>query len=205
VPVRPYSEDGSPSLADFDEAQLITRLRDRDVEALGELYREFGGAMLTLARSMVRNREEADDLVEEALLRIHDAAPRFRGGRGLKTWTLRIVANLCRDALRRRRFVAASLDDPAGTVGAGLAIDPVPDWDDALDRPRMLAALERALGEVSPEHREVLVLRERLGLSYEELAETLRVNVGTVRSRLSRAREALRGRLRPLIEGMEAG
>ena len=72
--------------------------------------------MTTLARSMLRDTEAAADVVEDTLLRIHEAAPGFRGTRGLKTWVLRIVANRCRDLLRRRRFNAGRPEDFDGTI-----------------------------------------------------------------------------------------
>jgi RNA polymerase sigma-70 factor (ECF subfamily) len=151
--------------------------------------------MTTLAASMLRNRVEADDVVEDALLRIHAAAPGFRGERGLRTWVLRITANLCRDRLRRRKFVAGSVDD---LEPSGLGFNPVPDWDGAMDQRVMSAALERAIAELPADQREAVVLRHRLGLSHAEMAETLRVPEGTVKSRLSRALAALRGSLEGL-------
>jgi len=151
--------------------------------------------MTTLARSLLHDRDEADDVVEQALLRAREAAPAFRGARGLRTWMLRIVANLCRDRLRRRRFVAGRPEDLDPLAHAGLRIDPAAEWDAALDRERLLADLERALASLSAEQREVVVLRDRLGLSYEEVAETLSVPLGVVKSRLFRARESLRRKL----------
>lgn len=145
--------------------------------------------MTTLAASMLRNRSEADDVVEDALLRIHDGGPGFRGERGLRTWVLRITANLCRDRLRRRKFVAGTVDDLAP---AGLAFDPVEGWDEALDQRVLADALERALGALPADQREAVVLRHRLGLSHQEMSEALGVPEGTVKSRLARALAALR-------------
>jgi len=188
-------------LAPTTEGDLIARLRARDLEALGELYRIHGAAMTTLARSMLRRTHEAADVVEEALIRIREAAPRFRGERGLKTWVLRIVANLCRDQLRRRRFIAGPPEAHDPIAEAGLRVDPVEGWDTSLDTARMLAALERAIAELPVDQREAVLLRDRLGLSYEEVAEALGVSVGATKSRLHRARLALRVKLRPLMEG----
>ena len=191
-------EDGG--LVDRSETELIESLRARDLDALGEVYRLYGDAMTTLARSMMRDRDEAADVVEQALMRVRDAAPRFRGERGLRTWVMRIVANLCRDSLRRRKYVAGRPDELEVLGDAGLRIDPVAEWDEALDRATLLAALERAIQALPVEQRETVILRDRLGLSYEEVAATLGISLGGVKSRLFRAREALKKRMRPYLE-----
>ena len=155
--------------------------------------------MLTRARSLLRDRDEADDVVEDALIRIHDAAPRFRGERGLKTWVLRIVANRCRDLLRRRKFVAGEPETMDPIAHAGLRVEPMGEWDNAIDQARALAALESAIGRLPKEQREAVILRDRLGLSQEEVAETLGIRVGAVKSRLFRARETLKVEMRKLL------
>ena len=180
------------TLAEFDEKELIARLRARDTEALGEVFRRYGDAMTTLAASMLRNRTEADDVVEDALLRIHDGGPGFRGERGTRTWCLRIVANLCRDRLRRRKFTGDLPDEPDAFERAGLQFDPVGDWDGAMDQRVMAAALERAIESLPPDQREVVVLRHRLDLSHGDMAELLGVPEGTVKSRLARGLTVLR-------------
>ena len=153
--------------------------------------------MTTLARTMLRDPEEAADVVEDVLLRVRDAAPGFRGERGLTTWVMRIVANRCRDLLRRRKFVAGRPEEMDPLADAGLRADPIEGWDRAIDQERMLAALERAIDALPPEQREAVVLRDRLGLSYDEVAETLDLKVAAVKSRLFRARAALKAALRP--------
>lgn len=164
--------------------------------ALGDVFERYGDAMTTLAASMLRNRTEADDVVEDALLRIHDAAPGFRGERGLRTWSLRIVANLCRDRLRRRKFTGTLPDEPDAFERAGLQFDPIADWDGALDQRVMAAALERAIDSLPPDQREVVVLRHRLDLSHADMAELLNVPEGTIKSRLARALTVLREHLK---------
>lgn len=153
--------------------------------------------MTTLARSMLRDTEAAADVVEDTLLRIHEAAPGFRGSRGLKTWVLRIVANRCRDLLRRRRWNAGRPEDFDPIAESGLRAEPLAGWDESIDQARLLAKLERAIDALPPEQREAVVLRDRLGLSYEEAAEALGVSVAAIKSRLFRAREALKQALRP--------
>jgi RNA polymerase sigma-70 factor (ECF subfamily) len=104
---------------------------------------------------------------------------------------LRIVANLCRDRLRRRRrFTAVPLE--ASGSHESLAFDPVADWDHAIDQRVLSEALEGALAVLPVEQREAVVLRHRIGLSHEEMAETLGVPVGTVKSRIARGLAALR-------------
>ena len=152
--------------------------------------------MLTLARSMLRDRDQADDVVTDALMRIHDAAPRFRGERGLKTWVMKIVANRCRDLLRRRRFDAGPADSLDPLAHAGLRVDPEAEWDAALDQPALLAALERAIAGLPDEQREPVILKERLGLSVAETAASMGISESAVKSRLFRARAALLERLR---------
>jgi RNA polymerase sigma-70 factor (ECF subfamily) len=186
-------------LADLDEAELIARLRAGDIDALGELYRQLGGAMHGLARSMLRNREEADDVVEDALLKIHSAASGFRGTRGLRTWTLRIVANRCRDALRRRKFTGPAPEDLDPLSSAGLSVDPTREWEEGEDRMRALFALERALAELPREQREAVILVSRLGLPLAEAGEVLGTSEGAMKSRLFRARETLRAKLREAL------
>jgi RNA polymerase sigma-70 factor (ECF subfamily) len=163
--------------------------------ALEEVLARFGGPMATLARGMLREPAEAQDVVEEALVRVHEAGPGFRGERGLRTWVLRITANLCRDRLRRRKFTAASLDGPVPVNDPGLRFDPVSGWDDRLDQRAMAERLDRAIAKLPAEQREAVLLRHRLELSYEEMCGTLRVPLGTVKSRLSRALAALRAEL----------
>ena len=205
-PVRPLRDGPEPvsgscvhlvsgqedRLADTDERDLIARLRTREPEALGEVYRRLGSAMTTLASSMLRDREEAHDVVEDALLRVHRAAPDFRGERGLRTWVLRIVANLCRDRLRRRKFIAPNNDDEDPFERAGLSFDPIEEWDGALDQHKLVAAMERAIAALPQDQREIVVMRHRLGLSHAEIMEALGVPEGTVKSRLARALAALR-------------
>jgi len=153
--------------------------------------------MTTLARTMLRDADEAADVVEDTLLRVRDAASGFRGERGLTTWVMRIVANRCRDLMRRRKFTAGRPEDFDPLAESGLRAEPIEGWDLAIDQERMMAMLERAIDALPPEQREAVVLRDRLGLSYDEVAETLGVKVAAVKSRLFRARAALRAALRP--------
>lgn len=159
--------------------------------------------MSTLARSMLRDPAEAQDVVEEALVRAHEAGPGFRGERGVRTWVLRITANLCRDRLRRRRFTAASLDGPAPLDDPALRFEPVAGWDEALDQRVLARRLDAAIARLPADQREAVVLRHRLGQSYEDMCGTLGVPLGTIKSRLARALAALRQDLHDVTEEWE--
>lgn len=160
--------------------------------ALQQLFVQFGEPMATLARSMLRESAEAQDVVEEALVRAHEAGPGFRGERGVRTWMLRITANLCRDRLRRRRFTAASLDGPTPLDDPALRFEPAADWDEGIDQRVLAERLDAAIARLPADQREAVVLRHRLGLSYDDMVGTLGVPLGTIKSRLARALAALR-------------
>ncbi len=179
------------------ETHLIARLRQKDLDALGEVFRIHGPAMTLLARSLLRDPDRADDAVENALLKIHAAAPNFRGETSLKSWVLQITANLCRDELRRRRFDGGRPEDLDPLSARGLSVNPTASWDEALDRDKLLAQLEAALDRLTEEQREAVLLRDRLGLTYEEAAAAAGVKVDVIKARLFRARQALRQLLGP--------
>ena len=155
--------------------------------------------MVSLARSLLRDRAEADDVVADTLVKVHEKASGFRGERGLRTWVLRIVANRCRDLLRRRRFDAGEPESHDPLAHAGLRVEPLEEWDHAIDQQKALAALESAIGRLPREQREAVILRDRMGMSQEEVAETLGIRVGAVKSRLFRARETLKVELKRLL------
>lgn len=174
-----------PRLTDHDDAVLLRQLQQGDPNALDLLYRRYGQRLFALAYSMLGRRPEhyadAEDILQESLLGAFKSARRFEGRSSLSTWLSRIVANQVL-AFRRYRGVrrAESLDETLAPPG-----NSVGDPSARLDVERLLSAL-------SEEHRDVIILRELHGLSYEEMAEVLGIPKGTVESRLFRARQALR-------------
>lgn len=139
------------------------------------------------------------DAVQEAFVRIYRALPRFRGEAAFGTWAYGITLNVCRSRQSSKETRISRLSDPLessrGGDGDPVAL-PLPDRGPLPDE-RALAgelrgAVVRALGALAPEHREIVVLREIEGLEYDEIGEALAIAPGTVKSRLSRARRALR-------------
>jgi RNA polymerase sigma-70 factor (ECF subfamily) len=155
---------------------------------------------------MIGDPVEAEDLTQDAILRAHRAINSFRGGATFHTWLYRIATNIALDAIRRRKRYegrTCSLDDPLraeeGTIAREIA-------DENGDPAQHVAAEElreevgRAIRELSPKLRAVVVLFDLQGLSYEEMAEVLHLPLGTVKSRLFNARARLRERLKPYVE-----
>lgn len=185
------------------EQELVARARQGDQDAFSQLVQANQNKIYTLALRMTGSPEDGADLAQEAFLRAWRSLPSFQGESSFSTWLYRLASNLCIDFLRRekrRRAAAAfiSLDDE----GAACPLE-IPDHrfapESELERRELRAALERALQRLSDEHRQALVLRELEGLSYAEIAAHLGLEPGTVKSRIARARLALRNIL--LSEG----
>jgi RNA polymerase sigma-70 factor, ECF subfamily len=186
------------------QAQFLERLRGGDVIAFNRLVEERHGDIYALLYRLTEDPEEARDLTQETFLQAFRNIAGFRGEADLRTWLYRIAVNQARNRWRwwkrRRRDRTVSLDAPVGeeggaTLAAGLRAEASGDPEaQALARERERALLD-ALSTLSRPYREVIVLRDIEGLSYEEVAQALDMNIGTVKSRLSRGRDELRRRL----------
>ncbi|HVF66869.1 MAG TPA: sigma-70 family RNA polymerase sigma factor [Pyrinomonadaceae bacterium] len=186
------------------QAQFLERLRSGDALAFNRLVEERHGDIYALLYRLTEDPEEARDLTQETFLQAFRNIAGFRGEADLRTWLYRIAVNQARNRWRwwkrRRRDKTVSLDAPTsdenGTpLSAGLVNEGASDPEQqALARERERALLS-ALSTLSRPYREVIVLRDIEGLSYEEVAQALDMNIGTVKSRLSRGRDELRRRL----------
>jgi RNA polymerase sigma-70 factor (ECF subfamily) len=179
-----------------DEQQLVSRAKRGDQEAFAALVRDNQDRIYTLALRMAGSPEDGADLAQEAFLRAWRALPSFQGDSSFSTWLYRLTRNLCIDFLRRERrreavTASVSLDDDGESAPIQVS-DPRFSPERQLECRELRAALDRALAKLSDDHRQVLVLRESEGLSYREIAQALGVEEGTVKSRLARARLALR-------------
>jgi RNA polymerase sigma-70 factor (ECF subfamily) len=191
---------GALSWAGVDgaEAALIARCASGDQVACAELVAAHQPMVFVLGLNLLRDRDEALDLSQEVFLRVFRTLGQFRGQSTLRTWIYRITVNQarnrCRWWRRRHRSDQVSLDEHIVTVG-----EPASTHDLAPDR--VLASKEasvliwRAMERLPFDQRTALILREVDGLRYEEIAFTMSVAVGTVKSRLTRARQALRDEL----------
>jgi RNA polymerase sigma-70 factor (ECF subfamily) len=185
------------------ETQFIERLKRGDATAFEVLVADRSGEIYGLLYRLTENPEEARDLTQETFLRAFQNIGSFRGDADLRTWIYRIAINQARNRWRwwrrRRRDATVSLDSPNGRSGQPLTAtlrtergeDPE---QQTLARERE-QALRAALTTLSSAYCEAVVLRDIEGFSYEEIAATLEISVGTVKSRLSRGREELRRKL----------
>ena len=181
-----------------DDRRLIAECLGGRRDAFGELVSRYQARLYNAAVRLVDGPEDAADVVQDAFLNAYQSLHTFKGDAEFFTWLYRIAFNTA-ISLKRKRRAVVSLDAAGGRDGS---LDP----DDpseyvrpgaALERTENEAQLQAAMGRLSPEHREVLVLKDIEGLKYEVIADMLGVPIGTVRSRLHRARLELRELLAP--------
>jgi RNA polymerase sigma-70 factor (ECF subfamily) len=182
------------------EAALIERCAAGDDVACAELVAEHQRMVFNLGVHLLGSRDEAADLSQEVFLRVFRTIHRFRGQSSLRTWIYRIAVNQSRNRQRwwrrRHRSEQISLDEHVkahGELGDRL---PHAAPDRVLANKELASRVSKALDDLPFEQRTAVVLREVDGLSYEEIAFTLGITIGTVKSRLTRARQVLRGELR---------
>lgn len=185
-----------------DDAALVRAFQRGDERAFDEIYRRHAGRVFTICRRYLGDPHDAEECAQEVFLKLLSALRTFGFRSAFSTWLYRIAVNTCRDwnglFRRRLRRMTRSLDEPPRGEDAPPE-EPADDRDSPREhfrRKEIEEIVQRAISELPGIHREVVILRDILGLPYEEVAETVRTNVGTVKSRLSRARGELEKRLR---------
>ena len=192
--------------ANAEAARLIQSHLEGDPRAFTQLVARYQGRLLNFVYRMIGDRERAEDLVQEAFIRVHRHLDRFDPTRKFSTWVYTIASNLARNELRNRsrspfvlfRTLRARLrDEPL----LPLQVEDLATRPDVMLHQRDLRELvERTVACLSSRHREVFVLRELEGKSYEEIAEVANCNIGTVKSRLNRARRRFSELIAPHLE-----
>jgi len=185
---------------DGDEAELIERSRKGDSQAFGVLVERYQRRVVNVAFAVVHNQDDAIELAQETFVRAYENLSKFESRSSFSTWLYRIAANLAIDFWRREgRHVVLRGDDAENELSRMPAERS--DSFQAASRNELSQHLSKALGELTPEHRAVILLREVEGLSYDEISETLQCPRGTVMSRLHYARTRLRTLLKDLAGG----
>ncbi len=176
------------------EAAVIRRVLDGDGNAFEALVAAHEKNVYNLALRMTGNAQDAEDMAQEAFVKAYTSLPGFRGDSKFSVWLYRIVSNVCLDFLRRqnrRPASSLSLEDEDGEESQMDIPDESQSPEQLLERSLTQEAVRRGLQSLSAEQRQILLLREIQGLSYEEIAETLDLEAGTVKSRIFRARKKL--------------
>ncbi|MGH9428982.1 MAG: RNA polymerase sigma factor [Terriglobia bacterium] len=182
---------------DSDHA-LVAACCAGNKQAFDVLVLRYTHSLSTLARRLLGEHHEAEDLTQETFLRAYEKIEEFRGEAQFSTWLYRICFNLCLNRLRKKK------NDLTNKMGVDALAEELLDSRGRLPE-QLTMKRERqklvkgALAEMTPEFREVFLLHNRIDLSYEEIAQRLRLPVGTVRSRLHRGRAQLKERLRPYL------
>lgn len=176
---------------------LVQKCKKGDLDAFDELVKRYENKVFTIAYRFVGNYADANDLAQETFIRVYQALPLFRGDSSFATWLYRIAANVCRDELRRQhRQKKVSLDEMISQPGGGASLtDNALSPEESLEKNELQQLVQQCLNTLSDEHRLILVMREIQGLSYDEIAVTLDCSLGTVKSRLNRARQALKQKM----------
>jgi len=179
-----------------EDSDLVRRSKTGDVNAFGELVERYQSLVVGFCYRLLGNREDAEDIAQETFMRAFRAIRRFQPRAKFSTWLLTIAKNLSlnllRDERRRRRdvHVATVFEEEMQAVELVPSHNPGP--DEALRQDERAERVRKALFELSDVHRSIILLRDFEGMTYEEIAKVMRCRKGTVKSRLSRARDHLK-------------
>ena len=189
----------APNPQAFDESALVERARAGDQQAFGELVRKYERKIYRLAMNITRNEEDAEDVLQEAFLKAYEHLDRFKGDSKFYTWIVRIAVNEALMKLRQRKGDrTVPLDEPIETGEETVARE-IAVWGDnpeeQYSKEELQNILSDAVDSLKPDFRTVFTLRDIEELSTEETAEILGISVPAVKSRLLRARLALREKL----------
>lgn len=184
-----FRPEGPLVYARLSDAILVTRAKDGDERALATLCERHAPRVEKLAAHLLRDQEDARDAAQEALAKLCTRIKQFRGESQFSTWLHRLTVNACRDVANRQRARACEplLEDRRAATDA----DPARE----ADRSQLRRELNRCLGEIAPDQARVVVLKDALGLSFEEIAGSEGMPVGTAKCYAHRGRSRLRDKL----------
>ncbi len=200
--------EATPAQVDVSEVELVRQCQAGRSEAFDELVIRYRTRVFAMIYNMVHNEQDAWDLAQESFVKAWKSIKRFRRHSSFYTWIYRIVMNVTIDWLRKKQIKGAGTEfddavqmkdiDPASrTVPKA---DPLPHQQ--LEHAEIRARIDRAIKQLSPEHRAVILMKEIEGMQYHEIAETLGCSIGTVMSRLFYARKKLQHLLRDVYENV---
>lgn len=190
-------------MSDYEKL-LVKKSQSGDVESFELLISSYDKRAYNIAYRVMGNEEDAKDMAQEALLRVFRSIKSFRGQSSFSTWLYRIVTNVCLDELRRRKNEKyVSMDSTIQTDSGELHLEICSDKEtpeSVFEQVEQREVIRNAISELKDEYRSVIVLRDIQGFSYEEISGILDCSLGTVKSRINRARTMLRDKLKLSME-----
>jgi RNA polymerase sigma-70 factor (ECF subfamily) len=193
-----HNEGPAPPDQQSDD-ELIARAQKGDLRSFDVLVRRYQKRIYFVAYRMVKNHDAADDVAQETFINAYSAIKSFKLGHSLYTWLYRICMNLSINYLKRQKFVIpeSHFDEESKPLEkAAAGSDP----GELLESKELESRIEKAVDSLPPKYKAVLVLRIYEDLSYQEIAQTLKISIGTVMSRLFRARERMQEMLKEYKE-----
>lgn len=190
-------------LAENTDQELVRRFKGGDRSAFDLLFVRYRQKILSLVGRFFSDPEEVEDVAQEVFVKAFRALPNFRGESAFYTWLYRIAINMAKNHLvaKSRRPASAAIDlEDAQLLDGADALREEEDPEGALARDRLAAEIHQAIADLPDDLRNALALREFDGLSYVKIAAIMECPMGTVRSRIFRAREAIDRRIRPLLQ-----
>lgn len=182
---------------------LVLRFKNGDQAAFEEMVSRYWDRIYAMVHQLLRNKQDAEEVTQDAFIRAHRGLENFRGDSAFSTWLYQIATNLARNRYwywwRRKRDKSVSFDQPIGddndTPLSEIFVTESETPEDATITQELVDSIAEGMEKLSPKHREILVLRNVKNLTYEEIADILQISIGTVKSRIARARESLRSKL----------
>jgi RNA polymerase sigma-70 factor (ECF subfamily) len=185
------------------DLQLVERVREGDKRAYGLLVEKYRRKLMRLLSRMVRDPDEIEDIAQETFIKAYRALPQFRGDAAFYTWLYRIAVNTAKNYLAAKGRGMQTLSDQAlndeDEPDERLMAQDISTPESELLSKQVAYAVNEAVEALPEELRQAITLREIEGMSYEEIAEAMACPIGTVRSRIFRAREAIAAKLRPIL------
>ena len=200
--------EATPAQADVSELDLVKRCQAGHTEAFDELVTRYRTRVFSMIYNMVHSEQDAWDLAQDSFVKAWRSIKRFRGRSSFYTWIYRIVMNVTIDWLRKKQVkgAGAEFDDAVELKEIDPASRTVPKADalpfETMERSEIRARIEKAIAQLSAEHRAVILMKEIEQMQYHEIAEALGCSIGTVMSRLFYARKKLQNLLRDVYENI---
>jgi RNA polymerase sigma-70 factor (ECF subfamily) len=182
---------------DYPERELVNKSKNGDMDAFSELISSYEKKIYNIALRMIGNREDAYDMAQEVCIKIYKNINSFKGDSSFSTWVYRITSNVCIDEIRKKKYAMplTMVNDSAKEFEIPIeSHNSLP--EDIIERKEKIKDIKKCIIELPPEYRIMIILRDIRGHSYEEISNILNLNMGTVKSRLSRARAILKDKLK---------